>query len=278
MIKKSIIYSPLLIIPILDQVSKLLIPKLLELKSLGPLSFQFHLNQNFLLGSFETLPLFTKSVVSCSIFLILLSLVIYIQLLLIPRVLLLRISLNAYFAAMFSNCLDKILHLGVKDFITFDGMIIFNLADVVQWVALPLVIFSFFKYSSEIWTPNCLRKSFFLGVKSQINIAWTFSLLVLINLFIVSIFNYSFLTYIGLSLNERIKYLGTLSIFIFSLSFVSIVFTVLYSQRIVGPLISLLSYVKKDKSFNQNYKIRKGDPLVELEEIASLIRKEGNGN
>lgn len=276
MIKKALVYLPLLVIPLIDQLSKFSISYFLELKNIGPLEFQYQLNQSFLLGAFESLPLFTKSVISCSIFLVLFSLVIYIQLLLIPRVFLLRLSLNSYFAAMFSNCLDKILHLGVKDFITFDGEIIFNLADSIQWIALPLVVYSFFKYSTEIWTPNCLRRSFFLGIRSQMTIVWTFSILVLINLIVVSIFNYSFLTYIGLSLNERLKYLGTLSVFIMALSFVSFVFTVLYSQRIVGPLVSLLSYVKKNKNFDQNYKIRKGDPLVELEEIASLIRKEGN--
>ena len=276
MIKKSLIYLPLITVPAVDQLSKLAIPSLIEIKQLGVLGFEYHLNQNFILGSFESIPLFMKSVVSCSVFLVIFSLVIYIQMLLVPQVAMLRIALNSYFAAMFSNCLDKILYLGVRDFITFDGLIIFNIADVVQWVALPILIFSFFKYSDVLWTPNCLRKSYFMGVRSQMNIVWTFSFLVLTNLIFISFFNYSFLTYIGVDESELYKFLGASSIYIGALFFVSIIFTLVYSQRIVGPVISLLSHIKSAKTIANNYKIRKGDPLVELEEIASLIRKEEN--
>ena len=262
--------------PAVDQLSKLAIPSLVEIKQLGILGFEYQLNQNFILGSFESIPLFTKSVVSCSIFLVIFSLVIYIQMLLVPQVAMLRIALNSYFAAMFSNCLDKILYVGVRDFITFDGVIIFNIADVVQWIALPVLIFSFFKYSDVLWTPNCLRKSSYMGVRSQMNIVWTFSFLVLTNLIFISFFNYSFLTYIGIDKDERYKFIGASSIYIGALFFVSIIFTLVYSQRIVGPVISLLSHIKSAKTIAQSYKLRKGDPLVELEEIASLIRKEEN--
>ncbi len=276
MFKKSLIYLPLIAIPAVDQLSKLAIPTLVEMKQFGILEFEYHLNQNFILGSFESIPLFTKSVVSCSVFLVAFSLIIYIQMLLVPQVTLLRIALNSYFASMFSNCLDKIFYVGVKDFITLDGQIIFNIADVVQWIALPLLIFSFFKYSDVLWTPNCLRKSYFLGVRSQRKIVGTFSLLVLLNLIFISIFNYSFLTYIGVDESERYKFLGAASIYIGALFFVSILFMIVYSHRIVGPVLSLLSHVKSDKTNAHNYKIRKGDPLVELEEIALLIRKEEN--
>ena len=276
MIKKSLIYLPLVAVPAIDQLSKLAIPTFVEMKQFGAFSFEYHLNQNFILGSFESIPLFTKSVVSCSVFLVAFSLVIYIQMLLVPQMAILRIALNSYFAAMFSNCLDKILYVGVRDFITIDGNVVFNIADVVQWIALPLLIFSFFKYSDVLWTPNCLRKSYFLGVRSQLKIVWTFSLLVLTNLIFISFFNYSFLTYIGVVESERFKFLGASSIYIGALFFVSIIFTLIYSQRIVGPVISLLSHMKNDKTIAHIYKIRKGDPLVELEEIASLIRKEEN--
>jgi hypothetical protein len=63
---------------------------------------------------------------------------------------------------------------------------------------------------------------------------------------------------------------------IFSISIISssFVFILIYSQRIVGPFISFKEYLKNKKYKNQSFKIRKGDPLIELEEIAELIRKE----
>ena len=276
MVKKGLVYIPLFVIPVLDQVSKINIPYFLKMKSLGGVQFYYHLNQNFILGSFEHVPLFTKSVVSCSIFLILFSLVIYFQLLLIPSVTLFRLSLNSYFASMLSNCIDKMLYLGVRDFILVKNDIVFNVADSFQWIALPLLIYSVFKYSKELWRPDCLRKSYFTGAKSQLKITCNFSVIILTNLFFMAFFSYSFLNYIGLSNDGRIKFLVSSMIFITALSFASIVFVLVYSQRIVGPVASLLAHIKKNKTAESNYKMRKGDPLVELEEIALLMRKEEN--
>jgi hypothetical protein len=68
--------------------------------------------------------------------------------------------------------------------------------------------------------------------------------------------------------------------FIFSsaLFISSLVFIIIYSQRIVGPLVSLTTYLKNKNYKHNSFKIRKGDPLEELETIAHLIKEKHHEN
>jgi hypothetical protein len=273
MLNKKIVYLPFLLIPVIDQLTKFYISFYLQVGKIGFLNFTYNLNQDFILGFFDFLPLFTKSVVSCSIFLMIFSSLLYVQILLVPRVLGLRISLNVYFSAMFSNCIDKMFYLGVRDFITIDNHVVFNVADIFQWISLPMIVFFLFKNADELWTLNCLRKNNFLGSKGQLKIVLTFSSVLFANFVFFLLFNYSFLTYVNVSESERVRYLVTSFIFSGSMFFMSVVFMLTYTQRIVGPFVSLLAHIKRNKNIESTYKVRKGDPIVEFEEIALALKK-----
>jgi hypothetical protein len=177
-------------------------------------------------------------------------------------------------AGILSNCIDKMLYLGVRDHLTIYKDVFFNLADAAQLVSLPVLIFSLLYYSEELWGENSLRKSFFIGVKSQLKISFYFGSIVATNLVFVGMFFLYYMRFMRVSQTSYDDFYTTYGIFSISIISSSFVFILIYSQRIVGPFISFKEYLKNKKYKNQSFKIRKGDPLIELEEIAELIRKE----
>jgi len=254
-------YIPLLLIPLIDQIAK-------------SMSNSFVLNQDFMMNMFSSLPLFYKSIFAISVFFVIFAFYIFVSMLLIPDVSLLRLSSSTYLAGMLSNCFDKMLFLGVRDHFNFFQLFHFNLADVFQWISLPILIFSLFYYSEKLWSDNCLRKSFFLGAKSQLRIAKNFGAIILLNIFLVLFFFSAFLKYIHVSQDVIELFLKSFFIYSFAIILLSFMFTLIYSQRIVGPFISFIQFIKNKKHHHQKYKIRKGDPLTELEEIAEILNKE----
>lgn len=258
---KNWAYLPLILIPVIDQIAKS--------------NSIFLLNQNYMMGFFSSVPLFYKSVLMISFFLILLAGYIFVLLLLNPEVPLLRISASSYLAGMFSNCIDKMIFLGVRDHLTFNKIIYFNFADVFQWISLPFVIFSLYYYSNELWSEKCLRKSLLVGVKSQLQISFNLVIIVFINILFIGFFCISFLNYINVSAEAYTQFLKLYSIFSIAIVLSSSLFIFIYSQRIVGPFVSLISFIKSKKyKEKQTFKIRKGDPLTELEVIADIITQE----
>jgi hypothetical protein len=232
-----------------------------------------------MLGMFPGIPLFNKSVLTVSLFLVLFASYIFIVLLLNPRVILLRISASIYLGGMLSNCIDKMFFLGVRDHLSFTPGIFFNMADVFQWFSLPFLIGSLFYYSKEIWNENCLRKSFFTGAKSQLKISLNLGAILFVNILILGFFYISFLNYIQVGPSIYLQFINTFIWFSLATMFVSFVFVMIYSQRIVGPFNSLIAYIENRKfKQNQIFKIRKGDPLAEIEKIAQLLSEAKDEN
>jgi hypothetical protein len=54
------------------------------------------------------------------------------------------------------------------------------------------------------------------------------------------------------------------------------VFIFIYAQRIVGPLQALRRHLVDENLNLSNFQIRKGDPLVELKEISTIIHNMEN--
>ena len=262
--KNYLLYLPLFLVPLFDQVAKI--------------RSNYILNHNFLFGMFYELPTIYKSVIAVSFFLLIFAIYSFFLILLIPKVPLLKLSSSAFMGGVFSNCIDKMIFLGVRDHLTFDSHLYFNLADAFQLISIPVLCYSLFYYSQELWGDECLRKSFFLGVKSQIKISVNFLAILLINLILMGIFFLSFLNFIHTSQDVVYQFLKTFLIFSSALFFSSMFFILIYSQRIVGPFISFTAYLKNKNYKNQNFKVRQGDPLIELETIADLIKGNFHGN
>jgi lipoprotein signal peptidase len=251
-------YIPLISVPFLDQFLKL------NASSTVPnpgVAFSFLIDQ----------PIFVKTVLLGSGFLLLLTLYVYSMYLLVHPVLVLRVASSFFIAGALSNCLDRIWYHYVRDHFTIDGLFYFNFADLIMWLSLPVVVFCLFYYRNQIWRENCLRKSFaFLG-SSHVQITKHFLSIICVSYISLMLFHLSFVRYMNVGASALRTYLWLAACFSVATAALTTMLVIIYSQRIVGPLQALKRHLVSDDSGN-DFTMRKGDPLVELKEISSIIK------
>lgn len=256
--KKPLVYLPCILVPIVDQLTKAF--AVTQIKNTG-----------LILGYLSDFSAFTKSVLITSSFLIILASFILLMILLNIELPLLRFSASLFVGGVFSNCIDRMLLHYVRDLWTLNGEIFFNFADFCQWIGIPLLIGLIFYHRQEIWRENCVRKSFIIISKSHFKIIKNVLTIFLVTMTIYFLFNLSFLKFLNVGETAYKRYL-LLSLIFGSANFIlSAVFIFIYAQRIVGPLQALHRHLVDDKLSLSNFQIRRGDPLVELKEISSII-------
>lgn len=252
------LYIPFILVPVVDQLTK----------AQGNNHIK---NTGLILGYLADFSAFTKSVLITSSFLIVLAVFILMMILLNLELPYLRLSASLFLGGVFSNCIDRMLLHHVRDLWTLDGEIFFNFADVSQWIGAPLLISLLFYYRREIWTENCVRKSFIIISKSHFKIIKNILTIFLITLTIYLLFNLSFLKFLNVGETAFKRYLLLSLIFGIANFTLASVFIFIYAQRIVGPLQALRRHLVEENLSLSNFQIRKGDPLVELKEISSII-------
>lgn len=280
-----LVFIPLLVVLILDQITKQWASQLLHPIRLGSLKFILHHNPGAMLGLFADLPPVLR-VVSLSTgggFLV--CTYGFIQYLLPIKSLILRSGLSILLGGILGNVLDRILYGHVIDFIAFDfGSFhspVFNVADALQWVGYAMIVYAVVKEGDLLWPENNLRKGGWINTKFQLK--YCFILLgVGLGIGLISaIFSY---TYLRVSILELV---GPNQIVLdrflepFIITFTSIIaasclglFTVgkLVSHRAAGPVYAFGKYIEdllKDKP--RTFKLRAKDDFKELEVLAQQL-------
>jgi lipoprotein signal peptidase len=253
-------YLPFFIVPLLDQLLKLLAKDSLN-------------NPGLMLGYMASLSIFSKSVLLASGFLLLLVVYVYAMSLLSKDVMLLRITSSVFVGGAFSNCLDRMLFHYVRDHLTIFGDYFFNLADIAMWISGPLVIYFLFFYRKQIWHEDCLRRSFVVVSKSHRLITWHIMGIFIATLIVFMLFHLSFLRFLNIGTSAIQSYVALSLLFGLCTFILSGLFVFIYAQRIVGPIQALKRHLQEKQSKSTSFNIRLGDPLVELKEISVIVLK-----
>lgn len=251
-------YIILITVPLIDQLLKYLSSKVIPNPGLA---FSFFINQ----------PVFINTVILCTGFLVLLTAYIYSMYLLVKPVPFLRFGSSIFVAGAFSNCLDRLWFHYVRDHFTFDGQFFFNFADMTIWPGLLITVGSLFYYRTDIWRENCLRKTVVFLNSSHFMLTQNLLGITLVPCISMILFNLSFIRFMNFGSSALHTYLWLAIAFNFLTLVLTLLLILIYTQRIVGPLQALKRHLQGECQ-QSDFLLRRGDPLVELKEIASIIK------
>ena len=258
----------------------------------GPLCFILHYNKGVALGSFSGLPMVLRVVVLSTVGVCLLAVYAGLQAMIVQRVMLLRVGMSILVGGILGNISDRIYGHAVVDslFVRLGAWNspVFNVADVVQWIAYPMIVYSVFKHTDMFWPVDNARKQKWVLPKFQkhyvgmlMGIGVAFSL-------VLGVFSYTYLSSIMGHLMAHppsppyTSYeQGFLIPFVMVQSCISFVFLLLLfwfglklSHRTAGPLYAFekfLDDLMEGKS--RALKLREGDRFTHLEELSEKLRK-----
>ena len=174
------------------------------------------------------------------------------------------------------NVIDRVAYGGVIDFISIWNNWFFNLADMAQLLGFILVIYSIFKYDKELWFPNSLRARFVIKTRDQSALIIkvfisTLAVGVTLGLFCATYFYHGLR---AVSAREIFIFAVLLMLLIFLLASFLAVLSLIFSQRVVGPIIAFERYVEDlTNGNNREFRLRDGDHHKALINIANKLRE-----
>lgn len=253
-------------------------------KSLAQKSGHFWANPGLMLGFLSELPQFllviSLSALSAFFFLVYICLLMYLH----PRLLGLKLGLSFLLAGILGNVLDKALRGWTLDWITFPWVrgetVAFNLADSFLWIGILTVVWWVFRRERDIWYPGDQRRQIWHYPKEQLGFSLRFSAIMLGMCGMLGFFSFTFIQQILLPFPGDLastfgeQYLIVLACL--SLLFLAVAFIigVWLSHRMMGPVLAFERHVEEILAGkNKEFRLREGDMLKKLEEIAQLIGK-----
>jgi signal peptidase II len=246
-------------------------------------SSESHINRGFIFGSLQDLPqsltlvtLTSFGGVLCFIYLLLITI-------LSSELLTLKLGLSLLTGGVLGNVVDRALHTGTLDFIPImfnhKALIVFNPADLFQWIGALLIVKTIFLKDNIIWYPENQRGFGLVNPKEQIRFALKFSVISLSTSLVLGLFS---LSYLSLTM-EANHFNNKSAVIAFAVSFLAItlffniltfIAGIILSKKTAGPLYAFEKYVEallagEDKEL----KLREGDNYKHLEQVAANLRK-----
>lgn len=204
----------------------------------------------------------------------------------------LRTGLIVYLSGALGNAWDRMSFGSVIDYILLDLPLFrgtaFNLSDIVVAVGFLLIGVSLFVEKDEIWFKKDQRQGGWVDGKFQKGFGGLLVLVGFSHFFVIALYSFAFLkSFIGkASLSEedaeRIisEYLSGLFVLEGAALVLTFAISVLFSQRLVGPLVAFDHYVRRffdrqGKEAGRPLRLRKGDYFRErLETLANVISRD----
>lgn len=241
-----------------------------------------HINKGFIFGTLQDLPASLTLVTLCSLGGLLVFIYIILIILLSPELNTLKAGLGLLSGGVLGNVVDRAIHGGTLDFIPMylPGLppIVFNPADVFQWIGAIIIVYKLVTKDKIIWYPENQRGFALVNPKEQIKFALKFSMISVCTCLVLGIFSLAYLT---LTLNSAniyskspvigfaISYLAITLLF----SAISFFAGLLLSQRTAGPLYAFEKYVEDLlNGDNRDLKLREGDNFKHLEDVAANLK------
>lgn len=241
-----------------------------------------HLNRGFIFGTLQDLPASLTLVTLCSMGGLLVFIYLLLIILLSSELFFLKAGLGLLAGGILGNVIDRAIHGGTLDFIPmrlpYLPPIVFNPADVFQWIGAAIIIVKLITKEKIIWYPENQRTFSLINSKEQFKFALKFSAISICTCLVLGLFSLSYLTLTLQSLNigGKSTVIGfAISYFAIMLLFalVSFISGLVLSQRTAGPLYAFEKYVEDLlNGEDRELKLREGDNFKHLENVAANLR------
>lgn len=278
MLKRSL--APALIVSgclIIDQLSKSWAQRLTSL----------HFNQGFILGIFAELPDSLRIVTFVALAGFIFFLYLFLMYLIPHSARWVKYGLSFSVGGIFGNVIDKIIYGRTMDFIPFQlgkFQVLFNLADVFQWMGCGIVVWMIFKRDKLIWFPQSSRQNYLINPREQFRVAFIYTAVAFSTSLIMGLFSFAFFRPLMVSANmnkEPLMLSYGMSYLILSLLFCALSFLtgIIISHRSSGPLYAFEQYLDKlIMGKNCKFVLRDSDHFQHLQTMANKLQRHFNSD
>ena len=282
-----LVFVPLFLTWILDQVTKSWAVTLAGPSSFGFVSFILHHNPGAMLGLFSNLPPVLRIVSLSTGGAFLVCIYAIIQYLLPIKSLSLRTGLSILLGGIIGNVTDRILYGHVIDFIVITGPSFmspaFNVADALQWVGYCLIVYAIVKEGELLWPEHNVRRLYWINAHFQLKYCFFLMGVGLGAGLITMVFSYTYLrvTIMELVGNNPALIDKFLVPFVITFTLITIGFCVslfaigkIISHKIAGPIYAFEKFMMDTMDGkNRPFKLRSKDEFQHLERLAKTIQE-----
>lgn len=188
-----------------------------------------------------------------------------------------KYGLSFLVGGIFGNVIDKMIYGRTVDFIPF-SQVVFNLADVFQWIGVALIVFMIFKRDQLIWFPESSRQNYLINPREQFKVALNFTLVALSTSLMLGIFSFAFFRTVMVSMDLRgenlmLSYFLTYLILTLLFCAMSFLTGIILSHRSSGALYAFEQYLDHlMKGRDKKLTLRDSDNYKHLEKVADKLR------
>jgi len=232
------------------------------------------LNHGIIGGFLENAPIIYRRVFVSTIYALVLFVFIFTQYILLRKSWKLTMSISIFFAGITSNAMDRIWHGVTVDFIHGMG-IVFNFADVFQWVGLVGAILATILDWNLIFFPKNTRAQFLIDPKFQIKLAGEFSFASLTTSLATGIMSYTFFLSVSKTPpSDEHMYFFIVSYVLLSVLFSVIVFlmALFITQKTAGPVYAFNRFLNNMlQGSREPLRLRNNDDFKCLEDSSRKL-------
>jgi signal peptidase II len=240
-----------------------------------------HFNQGFIMGIYADLPDSVRIVALGAFAGFIFFLYLFVIYIIPSTAKWVKYGLSFLVGGIFGNVIDKIIHGRTVDFIPFQAgnfNVVFNLADVFQWIGCLIVLWIIFKKDKLIWFPDSSRQNYLINPREQFRVALSYTLVAFSTSLMLGIFSFSFFRTLMLSMNlqgHNLMLSYSLTYLVLTLLFCVMAFIsgIIISHRSSGPLYAFEQYLDNlMKGRDKKLVLRDSDNYKHLEKVADKLR------
>jgi signal peptidase II len=243
-----------------------------------------HFNDGLIFGSLSELPSMIRVVSLCSFGGFIFTAYLFLTRILAPKLYTLHLGMGIFVGGIFGNITDRTLMGSTIDFIpiTFqDISIIFNLADLFQWIGAIMIAIQLVRKEHVLWFPKNQRGKFLVLWRDQMNFAVKMTATSFCSVILLGLFAHTFMR---TALIET-QYQGDIGLLIrhFFIGYISLssafclcvfILSLYLSHRIAGPLFAFELYVEELlHGGKRRFRLREGDQSKHLVKIADELHQ-----
>lgn len=267
---------PLILVIIIDQVTKQWAKTLLSPLQWGVFEFKLIYNNGIILGHFSDLPQRAKETAFITFGAFTLVCYFFFTFLVPIKSRFIYLGSSILVGGIIGNVIDRFSGIGVVDFISIfnlNNSPIFNLADMLQWFGYIFLGIGFYQDARYFWPKIELRDKFLINPRFQFRASILVSALIFLTSNLMLTFAYSFLR---ADQNEIVlEYFFIVGILIsITLSMISFFVTIIITHRVAGPILAIQRHIKATlEGKSAHFNLRENDEFKELEEDMNSLNK-----
>ena len=249
-------------------------------KTWGMTLESLHFNQGFIMGIFSELPEGLRIVALAAFAGFVFFLYVFLLYVIPAGARFLKYGLSFLVGGIFGNVIDRLIYGRTVDFIPLtvgESQVVFNVADICQWVGVVLILWMILKKDRLIWHPESSRQNYLIIPKDQLKVAGSFCLVAFATALMLGIFSFGFFRTIMVSagiISDGLMLSYALTYLILTLLFCGIAFClgIILSHRSAGAVYAFEQFLAQLMAGKERkLKLRDKDHYKHLEEVAEKI-------